>query len=144
MKTTSRRLCLLAALAVFATGTAHAHADGHSHSPAKPPVATETLPANMADTLAALQSQLALLKTAQKDGKFAAVSSHALTLNQLVQHIVAQVPADHQTDVKAIAAKHATLTTELTRAAAAGAAKPVSDLVSNLAANLRALQLFAH
>jgi hypothetical protein len=144
MKINSLRLCLLAALATFATSTAFAHADGHSHPPAKPPVATEALPAKMADTLTAIQSQLALLKTAQKEGKFAAVSANAVTLNQLVQHIVGQVPADHKANVKEIADKHATLTAELTRAAAAGAAKPVSDLVAKLGGNLRALQLFAH
>jgi hypothetical protein len=144
MKTNSLRLSLLVALATVTTGTAFAHAEGHTHAPAKPPVATEALPATMADTLAAIQSQLALLKTAQKDGKFSAVSANAVTLNQLVQHISGQVPADHKAQVKEIADKQATITTELTRAAAAGAAKPVSDLVSKLSGNLRALQLFAH
>ncbi|MFH1497738.1 MAG: hypothetical protein ABII82_07915 [Verrucomicrobiota bacterium] len=144
MKTTSLRLVLIAALATCATGTAFAHAEGHAPAPAKPPIATEALPATMAETLTAIQSQLALLKTAQKEGKFSAVSANAVTLNQLVQHIVGQVPADHKDQVKEIADKHATITAELTRAAAAGAAKPVSDLVSKLGGNLRALQLFAH
>lgn len=144
MKTTSLRLSLLVALATLSTATAFAHAEGHAPAPAKPPFATETLPATMAETLTAIQSQHALLKTAQKDGKFSAVSSHAVTLNQLVQHIVGQVPADHKANVKEIADKQATITAELTRAAAAGAAKPVSDLVSKLGGNLRALQLFAH
>lgn len=144
MKNTSLRLCLLAVLATFATGTAFAHAEGHAPAPTKPPVATEALPATMAETLTAIQSQLALLKTAQKDGKFTAVAANAVTLNQLVQHIVGQVPADHKANVKEIADKHATITAELTRAASAGAAKPVSDLVSKLSGNLRALQLFAH
>lgn len=98
----------------------------------------------MADTLTAIQSQLALLKAAQAKGKFSAVASHAVTLNQLVQHIVGQVPADHKAQVKEIADKNATLTAELTRAASAGATKPVSDLVLKLDGNLRALQLFAH
>lgn len=149
MKTNSLRLCLLAALATFAAGTAFAHAEGHDHEltpkPAAPSAETAlALPATMADTLTAIQSQLALLKTALKDGKFAAVSANAVTLNLLVQHIVTQVPADHQANVKEIADKNATLTAELTRAAAAGAAKPASDLVSKLGGNLRALQLFAH
>jgi len=144
MKTKSLRLSLLVALATLSTGTAFAHADGHAPAPAKPPIATETLPATMADTLTAIQSQLALLKAAQKDGKFTAVAANAVTLNQLVQHIVGQVPADHKANVKEIADKHATITAELTRAAAAGAAKPVADLVTKLSGNLRALQLFAH
>lgn len=144
MKTTALRLVILVALATCATGTVLAHADGHSHAPAKPPEATLALPASMADTLATIQSQFALLKTAQKEGKFSAVAANAVTLNQLVQHIVGQVPADHKAQVKEIADKHATLTAELTRAATAGAAKPVADLVSKLGGNLRALQLFAH
>ncbi len=144
MKTTSLRIVLLAALAAFATGTAFAHAEGHAPIPAKPSVATKALPATMVETLGAIQGQLALLKTALKDGRYSAVSANAVTLNQLVQHIVGQVPADHRANVKGIAGNHATITAELTRAAAAGAAKPVSDLVAKLSVNLRALQLFAH
>jgi hypothetical protein len=83
MKTKSLRLSLLAALTTFATGTVFAHPDGHDHAPAKPPIATEALPATMADTLTAIQSQLALLKTAQKDGKFSVVAANAVTLNHL-------------------------------------------------------------
>jgi hypothetical protein len=98
----------------------------------------------MVDTLAAINGQFALLKAALADGKFSAVSSNAVTLNQLVQHIVKQVPGDHQADVKAIAAQHAALTTELTRAAAAGAAKNTTELVSKLGGNLRNLQQFVH
>lgn len=144
MKTNPFKLCILAALTTFATGTAFAHAEGHDHRPAKPSVAAEALPATMADTLTAIQSQLALLKTALNDGKFSAISANAVTLNLLVQHIVSQVPADQKSNVKEIADKNATITAELTRAAAAGAAKATSELVSKLSGNLRALQLFAH
>jgi hypothetical protein len=136
-------ISLLAGLSV----TAFAHPGGHGEetTPAAPSAEkTLELPATMAETLTAIQGQLALLKTAQKDGKFSAVAANAVTLNQLVQHIVAQVPVDHKSKVKEIADKNATITAELTRAAAAGAAKPVSELVSKLSGNLRALQLFAH
>lgn len=134
---------LLAGLSV----TAFAHPGGHGEEIAPAAPSSETtfdLPDKMADTLTAIQGQLTLLKTAQKDGKFSAVAANAVTLNQLVQHIVAQVPADHKAKVKEIADKNAMITAELTRAASAGAAKPVSDLVSKLSGNLRALQLFAH
>jgi hypothetical protein len=146
MKTQSFHRYVIALLAGF-SATAFAHPGGHGEeiAPAAPSAEkTIALPATMAETLTAIQGQLALLKTAQKDGKFAAVSANAVTLNQLVQHIVGQVPADHKANVKDIAEKNATITAELTRAAAAGAAKPVSELVSKLSGNLRALQLFAH
>lgn len=140
----SLRLVALLTLAPLSSGTAFAHADGHSHAPSRPPVTAQALPATMADTLAAISNQLALLKAAQAEGKFAAVAAHAVTLDQLLQHIVGQVPADHRARVKEISDKNAAFTAELTRAAAAGAAKPVTDLVSKLDGNLRALQLFAH
>lgn len=136
-------ISLLAGLSV----TAFAHPGGHGEetAPAAPSAEmTLELPATMAETLTAIQGQLALLKTALADGKLSVVSANAVTLNQLVQHIATQVPADHQAKVKEIAERNTKLTGELTRAAAAGAAKSASEIVSKLSGNLRALQLFAH
>jgi len=147
MKTHTIRLALLTAvLATLSAAPVFGHADGHLPKlpAAGPSVSSVTLPATLAETLAAIKNQHAALKTALEEGKFSAVSANAVTLNQLVQHIVGQVPADHKASVKEIADKHATATAELTRAAAAGATKPVSDLVSKLGGNIRALQIFAH
>jgi|GEM_PF-1091385 len=125
-----------------------AHRGGHDAMPPTQPNApsalTVQLPTKMVDTLAAIHGQFTQLKAALADGKFSAVSSNALTLNQLVQHIVTQVSADQQGDVKVIADRQAKLTAELSRAAAAGADKAVSAIIAQLSTNLRALQLLEH
>jgi hypothetical protein len=72
------------------------------------------------------------------------VQTQALTVNELVQHIVNQVPADHQASVKKIADRHAELTEALTKASAAGAQKEAEANLVKLTGNLRALQLQAH
>ena len=98
----------------------------------------------MGETLAAIQRQYDLLKTVLEENRLTAVQANALTLDRLVQHIVSQVPADHQADLKEIAARHAKQTGDLVKASAAGAQKQAADLVSKLGSNIRALQLLAH
>ena len=148
MKTHPLRLATFATLAALSTAQIFAHPGGHLSPP--PPVPSLPagsgggLPATMTDTLTVIQRQFVLLETALKEGKYSAVSSNAMTLNQLVQHIVGKVPTDDQATAKEIAVKHAKLTAELNRAAAAGAAKSVAKIASKLGRNLRALQLFAH
>lgn len=143
MKLHPLRLCALAAVATLITVTAFAHPEGHEtrRPPAESSVA---LPASMGETLAAIQRQYDLLKTVLEENRLTAVQANALTLDRLVQHIVSQVPADHQADLKEIAARHAKQTGDLVKASAAGAQKQAADLVSKLGSNIRALQLLAH
>lgn len=73
-------ISLLAGLSV----TAFAHPGGHGEETAPAAPSAEKpleLPTTMAETVTAIQGQLALLKTAQKDGKFSAVAANAVTLN---------------------------------------------------------------
>jgi hypothetical protein len=151
MKTRLHITSILGLLALLA-GPIAAHPDGHgeeSHAlpkpkataPAKPAL---TLPATATETIATIQRQLDALKAALEDGKLPAVRSNALTLNELVKHIVALVPADHQASVKEIAERHSKLTDELSKAASAGAQKEVESLVSKITGNLRALKPFVH
>lgn len=148
MKTHLLPLAAFGTLAILATTQTFAHPGGHlspappvSSLPAEPSVA---LPDTMTDTLAVIQRQLVLLQAALKESKYSAVSSNAVTLNQLVQHIVAQVPTGDQAAAKEVAGKHAKVTQELIRAAAAGATKSANSIASKLSSNLRVLQLFAH
>ena len=141
MKTHLLPLATFATLAILATTQTFAHRGGHlpsappvSSLPAEPSVA---LPDTMTDTLAVIQRQLVLLQAALKESKYSAVSSNAVTFNQLVQHIVAQVPTGDQAAAKEVAKKHAKLTQELNGAAAAGASKSANNITSKLSRNLR-------
>jgi hypothetical protein len=150
MKSHQVRFALIAALASLTATMAFAQAAGHDSAPAAqapavpPAIPAEKLPATAAETLAAIKRQHSLLKAAFKEGKLSEVQAQALTLNELVQHIVNQVPADHQASVKEIADRHSKLTEALTKASAAGAQKEVEANIFKLTGNLRALQLQAH
>jgi hypothetical protein len=149
MKTHLRLLPTLV-LSVLLAGSAFAHPGGHGEDlpvlpkPKIPPRSALTLPATAADTLAAIQRQLDALKTALNEGNLPSVRSNAATLSLLVNHIVSQVPADHQANAKEIAERHAKLTEELSKAASAGAQKEVESLVTKISGNVRALKLIAH
>jgi len=145
MKIQSFRFFAFAVTAGLTFATAIAHPEEHHPQPSKhSDVQSVPLPNNKAETLAAIQNQFSLLTTALADGNLSAVSPHAVTLNQLVRHIIEQVPADHQTEAKEVASQNSIITTELTRAAAAGASKPAATIASQLSNNLRALQRLAH
>lgn len=150
MKTTALKISVLAALLTLVSSPAFAHPGGHAHEPseiekpASPAAPTDKLPETVVEILKTIDAQQVLLETALDEGKLSVVQAQALTVNKLVQHLIFKVPADHQSSVKEIAARHEQLTAALVKSSSAGAKKETEANVSKLNGNLRALRTQAH
>ena len=134
----------LAVIPTFAHPGGHAQEPSEERHPAKPSPSAEKLPETAAEILKTIDAQQALLTAALDDEKWNVVQAQALTVNRLVQHLVTRVPADHQTSVKEIAARHDQLTADIVKSSAAGARKQTEANTAKLSGNLRALKTQAH
>ncbi len=150
MKTITLKTSVLATLLALVSSPAFAHPGGHAPEPSeleKPAIPTapaEKLPETVAEILKTIDAQQALMKTALDEGKLSVVQAQALTINKLVQHLVAKVPADHLSTVKELAGRHDQLTAALVKSSSAGAKKETESNVAKISANVRALKTQAH